>query len=865
MGKSVSTVIAICLFFGLFNSSASGRDIYECSEQKSYRVSISSADAPAYCSVNHRIGKMVLGVSNDGSFGTTYFQSAMDCFTGDVVLSCEYPKGSNTRYLYLGAFWIGAIVGRDTLVTVAATGWYTSGPSEFIPDVPGVVKRSISSEDPEQAKDAVSEEDYVMVYSDTRTEGVVEDDFGMPHVPLNIEVTQTSYAWSYAYAEDFILFDYKVRNVGAITLEKVYMGLYVDADVLFGQAHVEEQHNDDIAGFIEALPKDYLGCQFWDTVNIAWSADNDGDPFGGTFTDQSVPCVTGMRIIRTPADSLDVSFNWWISDAAPALDFGPREREGVGRLEEDFRDFGTGGLGTPVGDANSYYLMRNKEFDYDQIRTGTIGSADPLWLSPNPEVATNLSDGLDTRFLLSFGPFDVDPGEQLPISFAYVAGENFHQNPDNLNNLPDRPDVFYQNVSFSDLSTNAAWAAKVYDNPGYDTDGDGYAGKLRICCDDSLGTSLDNVEDLSTLEFYDPNSCEWAWYEGDGVPDFRGASPPPAPEFWLTPKLNALHVRINGERSETATDLFSGLADFEGYRIYIGRDDRATSYSVVCSYDREDYNKYVLTNAGYLLYDVPYSLDSLRCLYGLSCDDTLFHPRDYSQLSPLRHPHFADSIFYFEKQDFNSSEFGRQTPIRKMYPDQPYPSSLNRDSVATEELTEDGYLKYFEYELTIDNLLATVPYWVNVTAFDFGSPVADLAALETSVTVGAKSAYTGNSAADVEAGNLEAYVYPNPYRSDGDYRDRGYEGRTDTDRPDYRVRAINFANLPAKCTIRIYSLDGDLIRELDHDCEPGDPTDSHESWNMITKNTQMVVSGLYYWTVEAADGTVQIGKLVIVM
>jgi hypothetical protein len=55
------------------------------------------------------------------------------------------------------------------------------------------------------------------------------------------------------------------------------------------------------------------------------------------------------------------------------------------------------------------------------------------------------------------------------------------------------------------------------------------------------------------------------------------------------------------------------------------------------------------------------------------------------------------------------------------------------------------------------------------------------------------------------------------------------------------------------------------VRQIEHDADPNDPTSSHETWNLITRNTQMVVSGLYYWVVEAEDGQTQIGKLVIIM
>ncbi|UCE23585.1 MAG: hypothetical protein JSU74_09805 [Candidatus Zixiibacteriota bacterium] len=866
MSKKV-LIGAICSYFAIlfFCNPAAGRVIPEFAGEKDPTLS-SLTLTPAYGSVGHRIGQMVLCLNNNGTFGTGFSNSTADFFTGEPVPSCEFPKESNTRYLYAAAFWIGAVVGRDTLVSCAATGW--SWGREFAPDQIGIgdiVKRSMGSIDPTLAAEAVSEEDYIMVYMDTMTSGVEPDYYGRPHIPLNIEVTQNSYAWSYSYAEDFVLFDYIVRNIGSNHLENVYMGIYVDADVYWGQSSAGGGYRDDICGFVEALPHESDGCLFWDTVNIAWIADNDGDPDGGVYGEQSVTGVTGTRIIRTPGDFLDVSFNWWISNSSAALDFGPRERSFLGRLDDEFRDFGTGGLGTPMGDANSYYQMRNMEFDYDQVYTATIGATDPVWLQPLQELAGDFANGFDTRYLLSFGPFDIYPGERLPISFAYVAGADFHVDPNNINNLPNNPDLYYDNVDFSDLGLNAAWAGRIYDNPGVDTDDDGDFGKVRFCCSDSTAYSLDSLGDTINIEGFDSEDCELIWYEGDGVPDFRGASPPPAPEFWLEPRVGEIRVRINGQRAETAKDVFSRRIDFEGYRVYVGRDERESSFSVVGSYDREDYNKFVWDGSDFTLFDIPYTLDSLRCLYGTSCQDSLFDPLVYSRDNPYRHPLFADSVFYFTAQDFNVAQFGSLTPIRKIYPEQPYPSALNPDSARADELTEDGRLKYFEYEIIIEGLLPTVPYYINVTAFDFGSPEADLEALESAVTRGAQIAYADKTAGDVMSGGLQVYVYPNPYRADADYRDRGFEGRMDADRPDDRVRTIHFANLPSRCTITVYSLDGDLVRQIEHDADPNDPTSSHETWNLITRNTQMVVSGLYYWVVEAEDGQTQIGKLVIIM
>ena len=826
---------------------------------------------PAYCVTDHRIGNLVLAVTNFGQIGTATvydLERSPDCFTGGLAVPCEFPKGSGTRYLYAGALWVGAVVGRDTLVSVGLDGWH--GNREFNPDIPPFGNMQRQSTLDRQGPDfdqALSEEDIIAVYTDTFTSGVPDlmDDVldNRPHRPLRIEITQRSYAWSYSYAEDFVLFDFSIKNIGKETLHYVYMGLYVDGDVSKETAPGGLNPgfvDDDICGFLRASPWKRGNCEWPDTVNLAWIADNDGD-FDKEGPDYiPVPSITGVRVVRTPSDSLWLSFNWWVSNGLPTKDFGPQKKYHV-------RDLGTGGLGTPEGDRNKYAFLRNQEFDYDQIYTAGISPLDPTWLYPNQEVARDISDGYDTRYLLSFGPFRIEPGQSLPISMAYVGGEYFQTDPYNGQvNLIDgyNPGAYYANVDFSDLALNSRWASWIYDNPGVDTDSDGYAGKYHICCEDSVIISIDsNVTPYDTT--WSSNWCEKVWYEGDGVPDWRGASPPPAPDFWLEPEVGKIRVRFNGAVSETSRDVFTNLMDFEGYRIYVSRDERESSYMLLTSYDKDNFDKYVWNQerVRWVLLDIPQSLQQLRCLYGSSCEDDTFDPLDYPRNHPYRMPGYPDSIFYFEPHDFNQSEFAT-TGIQKIYPDQPYPSTLIPDSADASELTDDGYLKYFEYEYTIDNLLPTVPYYVNITAFDFGSPAMGVNPLETSKTVGARMGYPTPNSQDVQQRDLKAYVYPNPYRGDGDYYDKGFEGRDARWYIPDRLRRIHFANLPARCTISIFSLDGDLVRQWEHDMDPNDPASSHDEWDLITRNTQRVVSGIYYWTVAEPNGKTQIGKLVII-
>lgn len=856
---------AFVLLIALTNAEAREIDPKTASIQRS-RPGPKSTAGPVVEYAVHNRGNIQLAIANNGTFGTRG-RSIPDPLTGEATPSCIFPKNSNLVYLWVAAVWAGAIKGRDTLVSVGDEDFYVT--TEFWPDVKPFGDIRYESIDPGSryyTTTARSEEDILCEYTDTLTDNqyvAIDNTDGRPHKPLGIKVTQRSMAWSYSYAEDFILFDYRVKNIDTKVLEDVYLGLWLDGDVWHTTNRDAAHWNDDMVGFLRTYPAPE-GCDFVDTINVAYHTDNDGDPAGSAWDEKSVPHTVGVRVVRTPAEEPKYSFNWWIIDYSdPTKDFGPRMQ---GTPEDPFRSFGAR-LGTPEGDVNKYYMLSHSEFDYDQYFVAQNHSFDSIPFLPPPENADDIADGYDCRYLLSFGPFDIRPGQELPISFAWLGGAFLHSNPGNFERLwsVDRPDIFYASLDFSGLAANSRWASWVYDNPGIDTDNDGYFGKLRICCTDSVVSIVDttvNGED-TTLTVVEYTECDTLYYEGDGVPDFRGAGPPPAPDFTIIPSTSSLLVRFNGLRSETTRDIFSREIDFEGYRIYVGRDDRLSSFSVIASYDLEDYNKFIFVDGEYVLLDIPFTLDSLRCLYADSCNDTRFNAADYTRSSPFSVPGFPESTFVFEAQDYNVSELGVQTPIRKRFPDQLYPSSLIPDSAQPSELTEDGKLKYFEYEILIDGLLPTIPYFVNVTAFDFGSPKTGLPALETSVINGAQMAYALTSSEEVVAGALEAYVYPNPYRSDAGYVGRGLESRLNrTEAPD-RAHRIHFANLPATCTISIYSLDGDLVRIIHHDVDPADPTSSHNEWNLITRNTQLAVTGLYYFVVES-DQRTQIGKFAII-
>lgn len=798
----------------------------------------------------HNIGKIGMTIYNSGRFGT--YGATLIC-DGEICPSVEYPIGSEMEYLFAGALWIGAIVGRDTLVSVGAEGWYGSS-AELLPeDGPdgAFIRRSSLRSNFDYSDEALSEQDFIATFADTVVDagynGTDEYD-NRPHIPIGFTIRQSSYAWSYEYAEDFILFDYLLTNVSVFPIKDLYMGLYVDADV-YHKSQEAGGYLDDICGFRKTVKTPAGWCIDEDTVNIAWIADNDGDPVEGSWSYISPTAVTGVSVVRSPNPDLDYSFNWWISNGNTPDDFGPRYAP---TDDDPFRTFPGGGLGTPTGDRTKYYIMQHQEFDYDQLFTAIKHTdVDPItgrsYLPPPDELtAADFANGYDTRYLLSFGPFDIESGDSIAVTLAYLAGADFHVNPNDFADYFDiyNPEVYYSKLSFKKFGENARWANWIFDNPGYDTDGDGDSGKFcwnYIYVYDSLDIDPDS-------DFLVSDSTKF-YYRGDGIPDFRGASPPPPPVITVEPKFGAVTIRWNGEEAQNTTDVFSGQKDFEGFRVYYSEGEEAKDYILLTSFDLDDYkvNKFDTTLNLWEQAPAPLTLDSLHVLYG-----PYFDPAEYnSEFSYFENQ--AGELFYYIPQDWNQSDLRDQNLIHRVYP--------NASRFDPLDTTEAGFLRYYEYEYHIPNLQASKPYYFSVTSFDYGSLKFDLGALESSPLLNAVYEFPLAEADAVEENALKVIVYPNPYRIDGGYANAGYENR-DRDKSSELTRIINFGNLPKVCTIRIYSIDGDLIREIEHYYPEGGPRSQHEIWNVISRNTQAVVTGIYYWHVESEMGE-QLGKLVI--
>lgn len=94
---------------------------------------------------------------------------------------------------------------------------------------------------------------------------------------------------------------------------------------------------------------------------------------------------------------------------------------------------------------------------------------------------------------------------------------------------------------------------------------------------------------------------------------------------------------------------------------------------------------------------------------------------------------------------------------------------------------------------------------------------------------------------------LNVKVFPNPFREQS-----GFPARAD-------ANSIVWTNLPVKCTIRIYTIAGELIRKLEH----YNPNSGEEIWDQLTDARQRTAAGVYFWTVDSDVGTAK-GSLILI-
>ncbi len=383
----------------------------------------------------------------DAYLSTAYVSNPIDPETGQTAYSTTYPGNTLKTHIYTGMLWVGGIVNGDTLVSTANDGWAIHA-EEFvaaIPDKGGSYRTGNYAND-----------EFTTTVYDTLT---VDGNFEFPHTPLNLEVNYNSYSWKDTLYDDFVIMSYTMTNIGSEYISDSWIGFYLDNDIAIYRNWIGAA--DDLSGYVDTLLADGIPSS---RALIGYSCDNDGDPaINGSHVwgEESIRSSISLSLLDCNLDTYQTNFNWWISNGQTHLDYGPRQ---LGTTVDPLRLFDSGNLGTPMTDEDKYYILSHPERDFDQIETAIHDSTDG-WILPNSESQIlDFADGFDTRFLYSFGGFDLAPGESVEFTFALVGADNLHVNPSDFEDLFDveNPSVYQNALDFSSMILHHQRAYEVY-------------------------------------------------------------------------------------------------------------------------------------------------------------------------------------------------------------------------------------------------------------------------------------------------------------------------------------------------------------------------------------------------------------------
>jgi len=192
---------------------------------------------------------------------------------------------------------------------------------------------------------------------------------------------------------------------------------------------------------------------------------------------------------------------------------------------------------------------------------------------------------------------------------------------------------------------------------------------------------------------------------------------------------------------------------------------------------------------------------------------------------------------------------------------------INQDDLPLIDTGLNGIGKYRYVDSDVHN---GIPYWYAVTAYDDGSAemVRNPATGELT-PVPRYGSYSQSMELVYPRGTPERVtgkvrIVPNPYP--GMDEQARITGRAVGDLAEYdrdpSGRRVRFLNLPRQATVRIYSLSGDLVWSGYFE-NPTDPDGEPPGWNLVSRNDQEIVSGIYIVQVESPLGT-EINKFVVV-
>ncbi len=776
----------------------------------------------------HNVGNLVMHVCNWGCFGS-YPNYRLP--TSDYP-SAQWPANSGVEYLWIAGLWVGAK--KDGLPVVSTSAYDT----EFRPDPYDEKMKIYEAREgmrggtrlpgpADDDRDGHIDEDWLNGVDDDG-DGLYDEDFAAigtqmftcwfiddhptsvqvyaEHTPLHLLVRQESYQWEEKQFFDFVGVEYTIANYGKDVIEDIYIGFFADGDC--GPRDVDDYSQDDGTGLFQGIRCARRGVmEFPVRVSVAYFYDVDGD--GGRTTG-----YFGILFLGHDKDPLGLQ-------APPRVGLTSYQNfSGEAEFEHG---------GDPKNDFQRYKLM-------------SMTTKDRNALVPR-----------DYRMMMATGPFkELLPDDDMTLQVAFVCGEG-------LDGMLD----------------NAANAAMVYSGNSFDIDGNpmtGVDGRETPLYGPVTGIDPDTCDTV-----IEPESAvrgEIVWVNADcaeerelfansvlcgahnlNFADYQTGvdgkehqvnwlvgTPPPAPKMRLVPQDHQVTL-LWDNFSEVTPDVSTLEYDFEGFRLW-----RADGWE-------RPLGTSVLSGPGRDLWQL---LDERDIINGIGADRDFKKPFEEGgwRYTPLGYlpdrdkmvDMFEESIYYF--------------PMDTV-PCPPGLTDLECDTLealARHNLGFEGGRRYYKY---VDaNVHNGMHYFYAVTAFDHilldGKPIR----LGKYGDPSSNFQYVVPLSDTQEAEGYdeeEVYVVPNPATSE-----TMAPWRLLPNMDDPTGIKVEFRNLPACfCSVRIYTVAGDLVEVLRHDGGSGHGT---LMWDLVSRNGQNVASGVYLFVVDP-DGngfSKTVGKFVVI-
>lgn len=767
----------------------------------------------------HNVGLLELMITNIGVIGKMYF---VDTF------GAGWRGG---EYLYAGSLWIGALA-SDNLPYVS-TGAYdvefrpSLDPVDTVyPSYEGIANgnRPGFSTKPDDDGDGLQDEDF-RNGKDDDDDGLIDEDYAAisqqmysceywdytqeaqntypEHRPLNLRVRQASYAWSTEGSNEFVGFDFNIVNDGFEVLRQLYIGFFVDSDA--GPPETQGYYNDDRGAFYtrdttvvdvanrfvcQDANQNERRCNEQELhLDVCYMYDVPDN--GADATGGDVPGFFGGMFLGHTTDPFGVT--------APP------------RVQIHTAQFFSGSGAYPAGDP------RNDFERYDLLSKGS-------------KINRPTGQPGDYRYLFSAGPFrELGPGEVLRLQTAFVIGEKLEGM---LRNAVNAQRIF-----------NGAWR-DVDSNP--ETPPHGIYGRETCLyvldptqpliwkdpCDSLSPEQLQIKETFCLPEHYVDNDCNCCTplYRTNEEADQQGyeqlinwvgtvAPPPPG----------------------TNIDAFSSGVQDPGLTILAPGGDKR----VVLQWDNlselsADPIQAKILFTGYRIYRVEG--------WDRPTGSTGPAPDDWQLIADL-------SLDPLDGEGPDSDQYLKRY-VR--WPWEGGPDSTKLILTGSEDADEDSLWYYpaghYEYVDSL-GLKNGMLYFYDVVAYSSWTDT--VTATNGDVTYRYQELAGRPTASERDRviprweskmSNDEIYVVPDPYIRNA--QPPGWD-LTPSD-ADPTGTKIAFVNLPkGDCKVKIYTLAGDLVQTLEADTRTYD--NGTVFWNLISRNGQDIVSGVYIYSVECKD------------